>query len=92
MVSGAENAKLGGWMNSTPALILNVQRQPGANVVDTVDRIQELLPSLRAAMPAGVDVTMTGRGTDLRLERNDRIRADERKAARRQRREHGDES
>jgi multidrug efflux pump len=44
LVSGAENAKLGGWMNSTPALIMNVQRQPGANVVDTVDRIKELLP------------------------------------------------
>ncbi|HEY0226546.1 MAG TPA: Obg family GTPase CgtA, partial [Mycobacterium sp.] len=42
--------------------------------------------------PAGVDVTMTGRGTDLRLERNDRIGADERKAARRRRREHGDGS
>src|SRR5665213_1768988 len=39
LVSGAENAKLGGWMNSTPALILNVQRQPGANVVDVVNRI-----------------------------------------------------
>jgi len=58
LVAGAENAKLGGWMNSTPALILNVQRQPGANVVDVVDRINGLLPSLRAAMPAGVDVTV----------------------------------
>jgi len=44
LISGAENTKLGGWMNSTPALILNVQRQPGANVVDVVNRIQELLP------------------------------------------------
>jgi len=67
LVSGAENAKLGGWMNSTPALILNVQRQPGANVVDTVDRIQVLLPSLRAAMPAGVDVAvLTDRTTTIR--------------------------
>src|SRR6202451_1741564 len=67
LVSGAENAKLGGWMNSTPALILNVQRQPGANVVDTVDRIQELLPSLRAAMPAGVDIAvLTDRTTTIR--------------------------
>src|SRR5277367_3276023 len=47
LVSGAENSKLGGWMNKQPALILNVQRQPGANVVDVVDRIQSLLPSLR---------------------------------------------
>ncbi len=67
LVSGAENAKLGGWMNSTPALIMNVQRQPGANVVDVVDRIHLLLPSLQAAMPAGVDVTvLTDRTTTIR--------------------------
>src|ERR1700723_3408362 len=58
LVSGAENSKLGGWMNSVPALILNVQRQPGANVVDVVNRIQELMPSLKADMPAGVDVAL----------------------------------
>ena len=67
LVAGAENAKLGGWMNTTPALILNVQRQPGANVVDVVDRIHDLLPSLQAAMPAGVDVTiLTDRTTTIR--------------------------
>jgi multidrug efflux pump len=67
LVSGAENSKLGGWMNSTPALILNVQRQPGANVVDVVDRIHDLLPSLRAALPAGVDVSiLTDRTTTIR--------------------------
>jgi multidrug efflux pump len=57
-IAGAENSKLGGWMNSEPALILNVQRQPGANVVDVVNRIEALLPSLQADMPAGVDVVM----------------------------------
>ena len=67
LVSGAENAKLGGWMNSTPALIMNVQRQPGANVVDVVDRIHVLLPTLQAAMPAGVDVAiLTDRTTTIR--------------------------
>src|ERR1019366_5334010 len=67
LVSGAENAKLGGWMNSTPALIMNVQRQPGANVVDVVDRIHALLPSLQAAIPAGVDVAvLTDRTTTIR--------------------------
>ena len=67
LISGAENAKLGGWMNSTPALILNVQRQPGANVVDVVDRINNLLPALRAAMPVGVDVNiLTDRTTTIR--------------------------
>ena len=67
LVSGAENAKLGGWMNSTPALIINVQRQPGANVVDVVNRIHDLLPSLQAAMPSGVDLTiLTDRTTTIR--------------------------
>ncbi len=67
LVSGAENSKLGGWMNTTPALILNVQRQPGANVVDVVNRIHDLLPSLQASMPAGVDVAiLTDRTTTIR--------------------------
>ncbi len=67
LVSGAENAKLGGWMNRVPALILNVQRQPGANVVDVVDRIHDLLPSLQAALPAGVDLAiLTDRTTTIR--------------------------
>ena len=67
LVAGAENSKLGGWMNSTSALIVNVQRQPGANVVDVVDRIHELLPELQASMPAGVDVTiLTDRTTTIR--------------------------
>jgi multidrug efflux pump len=67
LVPGAENAKLGGWMNSIPALILNVQRQPGANVVDVVNRIHDLLPSLQAALPAGVDLSiLTDRTTTIR--------------------------
>ncbi len=65
--ASAENTELGGWMNTTPALILNVQRQPGANVVDVVDRIQQLLPSLKASLPAGVDVTnLTDRTVTIR--------------------------
>jgi multidrug efflux pump len=67
LVAGAENAKLGGWMNSMPALIVNVRRQPGANVVDVVDRIHGLLPTLQAAMPSGVDVAiLTDRTTTIR--------------------------
>jgi multidrug efflux pump len=67
LAAGAENAKLAGWMNSTPALILNVQRQPGANVVETVDRIKNLLPSLRSTMPPGIDVAvLTDRTTTIR--------------------------
>ncbi len=67
LAASAENTELGGWMNTTPALILNVQRQPGANVVDVVDRIQDLLPSLKASLPAGVDVAvLTDRTTTIR--------------------------
>ena len=67
LVAGAENAKLGGWMNNTPALILNVQRQPGANVVAVVDRIHDLLPQLQSALPPGVDVAiLTDRTTTIR--------------------------
>jgi multidrug efflux pump len=67
LIAGAENAKLGGWMNSTAALIVNVQRQPGANVVDVVDRINDLLPEVRASMPAGVDIAvLTDRTTTIR--------------------------
>ena len=46
VVSGAENTKLGAWANTTPAMILNVQRQPGANVIQVVDSIKALLPQL----------------------------------------------
>src|ERR1700676_30822 len=67
LVSGAENTKLGGWMNNTPALILNVQRQPGANVVDVVNRIHALLPELQQSLPAGVDLSiLTDRTTTIR--------------------------
>lgn len=57
-VQGAENAKVGAWLNGKPAVILDVQRQPGANIVQTVDRIQELLPRLRAGLPPGVQLSI----------------------------------
>ena len=66
-VEGAENTKLAAWMNTTPAVILNIQRQPGANVIEVVDRIQALLPQLRASLPAAVDVTvLTDRTNTIR--------------------------
>src|SRR3954471_86430 len=66
-VEGAENTKLAGWMNLTEAVILNVQRQPGANVIEVVDRIQALLPQLRAALPAPIEVAvLTDRTTTIR--------------------------
>ncbi len=57
-VDGAQNDKLAAWMNLSPAVILNVQRQPGANVIEVVDSIKALLPQLQAALPAAVDVSV----------------------------------
>jgi multidrug efflux pump len=51
VVDSAENVKLGAWANMKPAIILNVQRQPGANVIATVDAIKERLPELQASLP-----------------------------------------
>jgi len=62
VVEGAENTRLAAWVGDaargtvTPAVILNIQRQPGANVIETVDRIQALLPTLRASLPAALDL------------------------------------
>src|SRR3954453_23473573 len=63
-VEGPENTNLAGWMNTEPAVIVAVQRQPGANVIDVVDRIQALLPRLRATLPAPVDLTVLSDRTD----------------------------
>ena len=66
-IEGPENTKLAAWMNADQAIILNIQRQPGANVIEVVDRIQALLPQLRAALPAGIDVeVLTDRTTTIR--------------------------
>ena len=54
----AENLRLAAWMNDTPAIILNIQRQPGANVIDVVDRVMRQLPQLKASLPAAVDVAV----------------------------------
>jgi len=58
IVDGAENSKLAAWADQLPALIVNIQRQPGANVIEVVDRIKKLLPQLQASLPSAVDVTM----------------------------------
>jgi multidrug efflux pump len=57
-VDGAQNDKLAAWMNLSPAVILNVQRQPGANVIEVVDNIKALLPQLQASLPAAIDVSV----------------------------------
>jgi multidrug efflux pump len=67
VVDGAENVRLAAWMNEVPAVILNIQRQPGANVIDVVDRIKRQLPQLQAAMPAAIDVAvLTDRTVTIR--------------------------
>jgi len=67
VVEGAENTKLGAWMNRTPAVILNVQRQPGANVIAVVDSIKALLPRLQSTLPAAITVTpLTDRTVTIR--------------------------
>ncbi|HET9364962.1 MAG TPA: efflux RND transporter permease subunit, partial [Candidatus Angelobacter sp.] len=58
VIDGAENVKQAAWMNMTPAVIVNIQRQPGTNVVGVVDRIKKVLPQLQSAMPTSVKVTV----------------------------------
>jgi multidrug efflux pump len=55
VVDGLENSKVGGWFNGDAAVIIDVQRQPGANVIETVDRILAEIPKVRRSIPAGVD-------------------------------------
>jgi len=67
VLDGAENTMLAAWMNTTPAVILNIQRQPGANVIQVVDRIRQLLPQLQATLPHDVQLTiLTDRTTTIR--------------------------
>src|SRR3954469_4908044 len=67
VVEGAQNDKLGAWMNETQAIILNIQRQPGANVISVVNGIKELLPQLQATLPAAIDLNiLTDRTTTIR--------------------------
>src|ERR1700753_982421 len=54
VVSGPENTKLAAWANRTPAVILNIQRQPGANVIQVVDTIKALLPQLKSTLPEAI--------------------------------------
>src|SRR3974390_2062533 len=67
IVSGPENSKLGAWADTTPAIIINVQRQPGANIIAVVDRIQTVLPEILASLPTAVNVgVMSDRTVTIR--------------------------
>ncbi|MGH8070170.1 MAG: efflux RND transporter permease subunit, partial [Candidatus Entotheonellia bacterium] len=67
VIDEAENVRLAAWMNAVPAVILNIQRQPGANVIAVVDRIKQLLPQLQASLPSSVQVAvLTDRTVTIR--------------------------
>ncbi len=72
VVDGVENNKQAAWANQDPAVILNIQRQPGANIISVVDRVKKLLPQLQAALPAAVRVDiLTDRTTTIRASVDD---------------------
>ncbi len=67
VIDGAENDAQAAWMNKEPAVILNIQRQPGTNIIGVADRVKELLPQLQASLPSSVHVvTLTDRTTTIR--------------------------
>ena len=66
-IDDVENVRQAAWMNNTPAVVLNIQRQPGANVIEVVDRIKRLLPQLQSSLPPSVKVSvLTDRTTTIR--------------------------
>jgi len=72
VVNGVENKRQAAWMNTTPAVILNIQRQPGANTITVVKRIQQILPQLEANLPAAIHVTtMTDMTTSIKASVSD---------------------
>ena len=67
VIDDAENIRLAAWVNEVPAVILNIQRQPGANIIAVVDRVKALLPTLRGSLPEGIGVqVITDRTTTIR--------------------------
>src|SRR5215475_8582476 len=58
VIDGAENVKEAAWMNNVPAVIVNIQRQPGANIIQVVDRVKALLPQLQTTLPPAVQVSI----------------------------------
>ena len=67
VVNGAENVRQAAWMNNVPAVIVNIQRQPGANIIQVVDRVKSLLPQLQTTLPPAVQVSvLTDRTVTIR--------------------------
>lgn len=67
VLDGAENARQAAWMNDKPAVIVNIQRQPGANIIEVVDRVNKLMPQLKESLPATISIdTLTDRTVTIR--------------------------
>src|SRR5205807_9338515 len=67
ILDGTENVRQAAWMNLTPAVILNIQRQPGANIISVVDRVEQLMPQLKASLPQSIKIqVLTDRTTTIR--------------------------
>jgi multidrug efflux pump len=67
VIDGAENTKLAAWVNANPAIVLNIQRQPGTNIISVVDTVQGILPQIEASLPEGIRVqVITDRTTTIR--------------------------
>jgi multidrug efflux pump len=72
VIDGAENARQAAWMDLTPAVIVNIQRQPGANIISVADRIKKLLPRLQSSLPSSVKLAiLTDRTQTIRASVND---------------------
>jgi multidrug efflux pump len=72
VVDDAENVRLAAWANESPAIIVNIQRQPGANVIEVVDRVKQLLPQLQATLPGSVEMKLlTDRTVTIRASVDD---------------------
>ena len=72
VIDDVENIRQAGWMNETPAVIMNIQRQPGANIIQVVDRIKLLLPTLTSTLPKSIDVRiLTDRTNTIRASVSD---------------------
>jgi multidrug efflux pump len=72
VLDDAENVRQAAWMNDVPAVLVNIQRQPGANIIDVVDRVKALMPQLQAALPSSVSLQiLTDRTVTIRASVND---------------------
>ena len=86
VIDGAENTKLAAWVNADRAIVLNIQRQPGTNIISVVDTVQALLPQIKASLPQGIDVQVItrphhhhpgiGEGRGIRTDAHDRAGRD----------------